>query len=83
MVYITCKSRGDPTPTVTWKWNDQQNITHVQFRANGATLVIEALDESLVGKYQCLVKNAVGFDSAKILVNVFGKILLHQSTFPN
>ncbi|CAL4114192.1 unnamed protein product [Meganyctiphanes norvegica] len=71
---IWCIFGGEPTPKITWKRLDGQEIDETRFvtRNNGKTLVSKNSTMDDAGEYQCVADNGVGETQNRMFeVNVF------------
>ncbi|XP_012136838.1 lachesin isoform X2 [Megachile rotundata] len=62
-VTLTCKATGSPTPTISWKRDDNQKIsinkTYSVSEWQGETLEITRISRLDMGVYLCIAKNGV------------------------
>ena len=75
-VELECKGRGDPTPTITWKKNDQPidfANNRRYFQKSTGSIQISGSQKSDSGKYTCEATNRVGSKWAKVTLTVLSK----------
>ena len=81
---LTCKSKGQPTPKISW-WYDSKlvpesqqdsTVTYTKDATGLATsvLLLKNLQAINSGKYECWASNRVGVVKASSNVNVKGKL---------
>ena len=90
-VSLTCKSKGQPSPIITW-WYDgkmvpesqrDSTITYTEDATGLATsvLLLKNLQAINSGKYECWASNRVGVMKASSNVNVKGKLEINILTY--
>ncbi|KAL7638192.1 UNVERIFIED_CONTAM: hypothetical protein RMT77_011817 [Armadillidium vulgare] len=58
-VMLVCGGKGSPTPTVTWRRRDGQNLPRDRTEIHGGNLTIKSLRKGDHGFYECEVKNEI------------------------
>ena len=69
---LTCSAGGDPVPSVKWTKDGHSNIRSAQFKHSNSSLVIEAVEISDEGLYQCTLESRAGKASSDAYVEVQG-----------
>jgi len=82
-VELDCKGRGDPTPTITWKKNDQliDFASNSRYFKKNSSLQIRRVEKSDAGKYTCEASNSKGRKWADATLRVLSKSNLSTDTF--
>ena len=71
-VVVTCKSTGNPKPSITWKRAFRKMPSNSYTKHNG-TLVIENITKGDSGSYQCSAQNLIGHANGVITIWVKGR----------
>ena len=76
---FNCTASGDPTPTLTWSYSNQQLSSggRILISPSGESLRILNAQQSDEGVYVCEAENQVGSDTAQVSLDVQGKAVLN------
>ncbi|XP_055938172.1 cell adhesion molecule Dscam2-like [Argiope bruennichi] len=77
---IDCRASGKPTPTISWMKSEGHGMegfaavseSETLRLANNGSLIIEQVEKSDEGLYQCIATNSVGQNLKDISINIFG-----------
>ena len=81
-VTFTCEAIGEPSPTISWYFNDVMIITSDKYNISAAgvpgrvegSLQIINPETSDAGTYTCHAENVVGSDNSSGILTVNGKL---------
>ncbi|XP_071809743.1 protein sidekick-like isoform X4 [Asterias amurensis] len=78
---LVCAASGDPTPEVTWFFNDKPiNVTaQPSYVIDGGNLMVDAMTSRQEGKYGCLFSNDFYVVSSIAMVNITKKVMTTQA----
>ena len=84
-VTFTCEAIGEPSPTISWYFNDVMIITTNKYNITAAgvsgrvksSLTIINPETSDASTYTCHAENVVGSDNSSGILTVNGKLLVH------
>ena len=75
-VTLTCAATGDPIPVLMWYRNGAEvpnpSTPRYQLASNGSTLVVDPVQESDEGQFQCMGMNPAGVDQDTVTLTVHG-----------
>ena len=84
-VILTCEVQSLTTPTVSWTSNTEMTLPSPSLVSTNnihtSTLTLEQVTLEYIGEYTCTAENEEGETSDMINVNVYGKKMMHLSTF--
>ena len=70
---LTCLVGGDPVPSIHWTKNGGSNIPRAQFLLSNSTLVIDSVQISDEGLYECTAQSRAGNITSSASIEVHGK----------
>ena len=75
---FNCTASGDPSPALTWSYNDQQLSSggRLLLSPGGESLRILNAQQSDEGAYVCVAENQVGSDTAQASLDVQGESII-------
>ena len=70
---LTCLVGGDPVPSIHWNKNGDSDIPRAKFFLNNSLLVIDSVQISDEGLYECTPQNRAGNITSSAYIEVHGK----------
>ena len=88
-VTFTCEAIGEPSPTISWYFNDVMIITSDKYNISDgripgrveSSLTINNPETSNAGTYTCRAENVVGSDNSSGILTVNGKVPKTNSNY--
>ena len=89
LVTFTCEAIGEPSPTISWYFNDVMMITSDKYNISVGRIPgrVESLftivnpETSDAGTYTCHAENVVGSDNSSGILTVNGKVHKTNSSY--
>ena len=70
---IYCTVRGNPSPTVEWRFKGRKLLSGAKYLVKKAELIVRNLNYSDAGQYKCAARNILGSSEASGNLKVRGK----------
>ena len=73
-VTLSVTASGVPTPTISWRLNDEPLVGDVITKDNTSTVTVKKITSIGAGTYKVTAENEVGSDTAEFVVSVKGML---------